>query len=63
MNYPVHMLGSEICSMTLPADAAFEFYNLQTKIALATSKEESTRFKIETLKLLIAHLQQVIAFS
>ena len=63
MNYPLHSFCSEIWSMTLPADAAVEFYDLQTKIALATSKEESTRFKIETLKLLIAHLQQVIAFS
>ena len=63
MNYPVHMFGSEICSMTLPAHGAAEFYELQAKILLAPSKAESTQFKIELLKLIITHLQQVIAFS
>ena len=63
MNYPLHSFSSEIWSMTLPAAAAAEFSDLQTKIVFAPSKEESTRFKIETLKLLITHLQQVIAFS
>ena len=63
MSYPVHMFDSEICSMTLPAHAAAEFYELKAKILLASSKAESTQYKIEILKLLITHLQQVITFS
>ena len=65
MNSDVDSLSfiSEIWRIPLPEETAIKFNDLRSQDSLASSKAESIRLTIKTLKFLIIQLEQVDAFS